>query len=57
METLKEGNPFPPKAQTLVASCNPASRRIGPDDESNAVRTADTSCAWVYTVIIKLIHP
>ena len=30
---------------TLVASCKPASNRIGPADVSKAVRTADTSWA------------
>ena len=35
---------------TLVASCKPASNRIGPADVSKAVRTADTSWAYMHKI-------
>jgi hypothetical protein len=44
---------------TLVASCKPASNRIGPADVSKAVRTADTSWAYIQKTSINLysMHP
>ena len=37
---------------TLVASCKPASNRIGPADVSKAVRTADTSWAYIHKISV-----
>jgi hypothetical protein len=36
------------KAATLVAKCKPASNKLGLEDVSNVVRTADTSWAYIY---------